>query len=157
MHAYRCTQENKLKTRYLYLAVKQQLPAWLGEADCTTQPPGNISVSLLVIGHGKQVCHQAYEEAEEEPQAMAAKLCSALPSHTPHLNNWAATALWKCRFCPCRFAWQLLISEPLTRWKSSTRKGEQKEGPWKTAGTRTTQASQKAKYLLHKTPYNPKL
>lgn len=81
---------------------------------------------------------RAYEEAEEEPQATATQLCSTLPSHTSYLSNRAATALWKYHFCPCPFAWQFLISEPLTTWKSSIRKGERKKGPWKTAGTGTT-------------------
>lgn len=48
---------------------------------------------------------------------------NASPSHTSLLSNRVATALWKCHFCLCPFAWQFLISEPLARWKSSMSKG----------------------------------
>lgn len=159
----RCTQENNLKTRYLYLAVKQQLPAWLGKADCDVKPglynspTSNISISLQVVDQRKHVCHQAHEEAEEEPEATAAKPCRTSPSHMSHPSNWVANSPLKMPLRLLPLAWQFLILEPLTRWKSSTRTGEQKEDPWKTGDIRTTHASRKAEYLLHGPPYNPKL
>lgn len=74
-------------------------------------------------------------------------VCSTSPSYTPHLSEGAATALCKHHACPCQKR-QVLISEPLTRWKSSIRKGNGKRVLEKTSGARMTQARRNAQDSL---------
>lgn len=150
-HTCRGTYENNPR---IVLSVLSCEATRLGRAGCGVQwglqaeHPEQYFCLTAGSWPQEQICHGADEEGAEQARGTAAT-CAAHHPATPEQGN--STALCKHHSCPCQKR-QGLISELLTRGKSSMRNGNGKRTLEKTSGAWMTQARRKAQHWLRSTP-----
>lgn len=145
-HTCRGTYENNPG---IVLSVPRCEATRLGRAGCGVQWGLHSRAPWAVfLSHCRFLATGADEEGAEQARGTAAT-CAAHHPATPERGN--STALAKHHSCPCQKR-QALISEPLTRGKSSMRNGNGKRTLEKTSGAWMTQARRNAQHWLRRTP-----